>query len=119
MFPRVYCEYVRFCRDYRNRGLSPLGECQLVWMDETRTRIVCNLFGQEYYGTNRRQTDYAQLRHALQKLAQNRFVRGNRMTLGFPDHIGCALAGGDWSVVLQIIREIFEDYPGAVQIWKL
>lgn len=118
-FPRVFSEYVKLCKEYRLRGRSPLGACQLVWTDDDHNRLVANLFGQEYYGTKRQQTDYAQLQQALTKLANNRFLREHHMSLGFPDHIGCALGGGDWNIVLPMIRKTFSEYPFPVEIWKL
>ena len=118
-YPRVYEEYVKFCQAKRAKGVSPLGSCQLVYVDEMHTRIVANLFGQEYYGTNRRQTDYGALRKALHSLATNRFLLENKYTLGFPYLIGCALGGGDWNVVFPMMQEELRDYPVPIEIWRL
>ena len=119
MFPRVFDQYKAYCQKYRDAGFSPIGQCQLVWTDETKLRIVANLFGQEYYGRNRQQTDYVALRHALRKLANNDFLRKNQMTLGFPYLIGCALGGGSWDVVYPMIEEELADYPADIEIWRL
>lgn len=118
-YPRVYEQYKIFTQRFRNRGFSPLGECQLVWTDDGKTRIVANLFGQEYYGRERRQTDYDALSRAVRSLAQNEFLRENGFSLGFPYLIGCALGGGDWGIVLPILEEELLDYPGKVELWKL
>lgn len=118
-YPRVFEQYELFCKNKRSYGLSPLGSCQLVYTDDTKTRIVANLFGQEYYGRDRRQTDYNALRKALRSLSHNRFLRENKYSLGFPYKIGCALGGGDWNIVLPILEEELKDYPGKIEIWKL
>ncbi len=119
MFPRVFGQYKLFCMKFNAEGKSPLGECQLVFTTEDKDRIVANLFGQEFYGRGRQQTDYEALRKALHALANNRFLRANRFSIGFPKNIGCALGGGDWNVVLPMIEEEFKDYPGLVEIWEL
>lgn len=119
VYPRVFEQYQAFCADKRAHGMSPLGSCQLVYTDDTRTRIVANLFGQEYYGRDRQQTDYNALRNALRILAHNKFLRENKLTLGFPYLIGCSLGGGYWNVVQPMIEKELADYPGKIEIWRL
>lgn len=118
VYPRVFDKYQEFCSDLSSVGRSPLGSCQLVWTDESQNRIVANLFGQEYYGRDRQQTDYNALRSALHSLANHPFLVRNKMSLGFPYKIGCALGGGDWAIVFPMIREELKDYPGRVEIWR-
>ena len=118
-WPRVFAQYKIFCVKNRQKGRSPLGCCQMVYVDEERSRIVANLFGQERYGRGKRQTDYDALRKALHFLANNDFVRKKPMSIGFPCRLGCALGGGEWDIVLGIIEEEFNDYPGRVEIWEL
>ena len=48
--PRVFAQYKIFCVKNRQKGRSPLGCFQMVYVDEERSRIVANLFGQERYG---------------------------------------------------------------------
>lgn len=118
-WPRVFGQYKLYCMKARAEGNSPLGSCQLVYADEEKSRIVANLFGQEYYGRGKLQTDYEALRKALHALATNGFVVQNKFSIGFPYLIGCALGGGDWDIVLPIIEEEFKDYPGKIEIWEL
>lgn len=44
---------------------------------------------------------------------------GKNFTIGFPDHIGCGLGGGDWNIVKKIIEEEFAGNEWKVEIWKL
>lgn len=118
-WPRVFGQYKLFCVKRRMEGKSPLGSCQLVYVDDEHSRIVANLFGQEIYGRGKCKTDYEALRKALHSLANNSFVRKQALSIGFPYLMGCALGGGDWDIVLPIIEEEFSDYPGDIQIWKL
>lgn len=118
-WPRVFGQYKLYCTRARAEGKPLLGTCQLVYTDEEKSRIVANLFGQEFYGRGKKQTDYDALRKALHALATNPFVIQNKFSIGFPYLIGCALGGGNWEIVLPIIEEEFKDYPGKVEIWEL
>ena len=118
-WPRVFAQYKIFCVKNRQKGRFPPGGCKMVYVDEERSRIVANLFGQERYGRGKRQTDYDALQRALHFLANNDFVRKKPMSIGFPCRLGCALGGGEWDIVLGIIEEEFNDYPGRVEIWEL
>ena len=119
MFPRVFDNYKRLCESSRNAGRSPLGKCQLVWTDETKARLVANLFGQERYGRYGRQTEYDALRSALRNLASNKYLLERKASLGFPYRIGCALGGGDWDIVSKMLQEELYSYPGHVEVWKM
>lgn len=118
-YPRVFTQYKKLCEYKKATRSSPLGYCQFVWVDENHSRCVANLFGQEYYGRTKQQTNYEMLRRALQKLATNKYLIDNNMTLGFPYLIGCALGGGDWNIVLPMLKEELAIYPHKVEIWKL
>ncbi len=65
--------------------------------------IVCNLAGQDGYGTKVRQTDYDAIAQALPKLQ----TKATELSLPiyFPFNMGCGLAGGDWAVVEALIQE--------------
>ncbi len=118
-YPRVFEQYKLFCENKRLQDKSPLGSCQLVYIDDKKSRIVANLFGQEHYGRGKQQTDYAALECALERLANNKFLCENEFSLGFPWMMGCALGGGNWKVVLPIIADTLAQYPGKVEIWKI
>lgn len=36
-----------------------------------------------------------------------------------PYNLGCGLAGGDWEVVREMLREVFEDTNIRLELWKL
>lgn len=118
-YPNVFKTYESFCRNKNMQGKSPLGGCLMVYTDKTRSKIVANLFGQEYYSRHNQETNYNALREAIHSLSNNSFLRENKMSIGFPYMIGCGLGGGDWNTVLSIIEEEMTGYPGSVQIWKL
>ena len=83
-------------------------------------KIIASIFGQNLYGTNKRQTDYLSLGNGLisvRHVAQNLNPFGS---IAIPFGIGCGLGGGSWSIVEEMIEDLLEDYPHLkVSIYKL
>jgi O-acetyl-ADP-ribose deacetylase (regulator of RNase III) len=85
------------------------------------TKHIFNLYGQNSYGVGYRQLDYGLFARAL--FDWDRLIRNYPITqegdleIGLPYGIGCGLAGGDWVVVHELIREILKNYN--VTIYKL
>ena len=63
-------------------------------------------------------TDYDALERAMGEIRSFLEARDKNETVAFPYKIGCGSAGGDWSVVEDIIKRTFEGYSGEVQIWR-
>ncbi|WPQ59555.1 Appr-1-p processing enzyme family [Paenibacillus polymyxa] len=78
-------------------------------------KIVANLFGQHEIGTDRKRTEEAFLRKALEAMKEKAKKKGYSCAL--PYELGSRLGGGDWSEILRIIKEVFHDYP--VTIYRL
>jgi len=104
-YPETKKEYVDYCEN--RKGL--LGDV-LVTVEEDF--LIANLFGQVNYGSYGkhfkkfgRQTIYPSLKYAMEKL-KNEFPNES---YAFPYLMGCGLAGGDWDVVLDMIKDVFED----------
>ena len=120
MYPEVYEGYKWFLDNY---GDKAFGE---VWcVDTSDKRIVANMFTQyDYLPRSVNHTSYAMFRQAckqikehakLAKIAKNK----KDIIIGFPDHIGCGLAGGDWDIVKEIIKDEFGDLEWNVEIWNI
>lgn len=86
-----------------------MGTCSMGQDRESGT-FVFNIYGQ--YGWNRNfpayGTDHVKLEKGLVDMEEICNELGLE-TIGFPK-IGCGLAGGDWTKVLQMIETIFEGY---------
>ena len=109
-FPDVYEAYRRACNNV-DRSSDLLGKIQIK-------QGIVNLFAQDGYGTDRRYTDYKALATCLNKLAL--YMTEHQMkTLALPYGMGCGLAGGDWKIVHEIIRDIFTPSDITVYICKL
>ena len=108
-FPDVYEAYQRACNNV-DKSYDLLGKIQIK-------HGVVNLFAQDGYGTDKRYTDYKALETCLYKLAS--YMTEHKMkTLALPYGLGCGLAGGDWKVVYEIIRDIFTPSEITVYICK-
>lgn len=98
---------------------AKLGNCTVAF-DETTCTTIYNLYGQYGYW---KKTDgsinlnYYHLAKSLEKMRDDMLDYGLESDkIGFPK-IGCGLAGGDWSVVGQMIETIFEKFD--VTIYEL
>jgi hypothetical protein len=96
-----FAEVHRFCVD-------PL-------LDDPQT--IFNLYGQEYYGTHKRQLNYGRISEALNDMSK--FISGynDSYRIGFPYKMGSDRAGGSWEIVLEMIEYYFKDLD--VKIYKL
>jgi O-acetyl-ADP-ribose deacetylase (regulator of RNase III) len=128
LYPLVYKKYQKICTDYNSKEL--LGKIQFISIPVVRTHIInghvdvgteykyfVNLFAQEFYGRVKRYTDYEALTKCLTSL-RDRMITKNLTTLALPYGLGCGLAGGDWKVVYEIIRDVFENSDITIYICK-
>jgi len=93
-YPKVFEEYIHFCNNKNKEEL--LGNvlpCELE-----SGQILLNLFGQET------QTDYFSLRKCFDVVAHH---YGDK-AIAMPYKIGCGLGGGDWNMVSEMLKEIFD-----------
>jgi O-acetyl-ADP-ribose deacetylase (regulator of RNase III) len=91
--------------------------------------MIFNLYGQNLFGREARQTNYDALYTALEKMhryiyeyfnkdSYRHSTTGRYPTVGFPWKMGCDRAGGDWNIVSRLIEVAFDTYPGDVIIVK-
>jgi hypothetical protein len=84
-------------------------------MVDLDSRWVFNLFAQFDYGITKRQLNYGAIGMCLDSMS--RYVTEGEDTIGFPYKIGCDRAGGDWNIVLEMIKFYFKNYD--VKIYNL
>lgn len=109
-YPDVYTSYKKAC----NTQTDLLGKVQLVATPDCR---VANLFSQSDYGTGKYYTNYEALATCLTKLRYRMEVLGLK-DLGLPYGLGCGLAGGNWKIVYEIIKDVFTPSKITVYICK-
>ena len=101
IFPNVFKEYAKYCRQDKN---NVMGSCQIV-PDTYKSMSVniCNCFAQDLSTLHDGHlTDYIALRLSLNFLSVK---VPNNATILIPKNIGCGIGGGDWNVVEDIISE--------------
>lgn len=117
-FPKVYDVYRYNCDALDDEKRILLGTAQLVKVGsiaegvsqsrEWRPQFVANLFGEYSFtedaegvvpGTHRH-TDYSALLMSMRQL-KNMMEINDIRSVGFPDHIGCGLAGGNWEEMVK------------------
>ena len=125
-FPKVYRV---FKNSYRN-GDAKLGSIDIVIVtNDTEAKqhefapisVVVNFYSQYNYlprGVNH--TDYEAFKTCIKKLKTYiQTILPMSIRIGFPDHIGCGLAGGNWNIIKQILEDEFSSSEYKVEIWKL
>lgn len=94
-----------------------LGCIQPVEVNEKQK--VVNLFAQLSYGYDGKQyTNYDAIRKCLRNVS--RYCNDNNVkTIALPWHMSCDRGGGDWDVLMDIIKEELSDNDITIEIWKL
>ena len=82
-------------------------------------RVCINMYAQENYGTDKRQTDYMAFARCLALIRDDLMDYPPETKVAFPDHIGCGLAGGDWKIVRNLIESFSRMIRQDVYIVKL
>jgi len=70
-------------------------------------KYIYTLYQQFNYGTESRKLNYEAIYTAMEKMAAN--CQNNQiLKVGFPKNLGCTLAGGNWNIVNEMIKAIFD-----------
>ncbi|MGX9289876.1 macro domain-containing protein [Bacillus sp. A015] len=112
----MYKDYKRLCSE---QGDDLLSSVQLITTSDGKT--IANLFAQAVYGRKVKQTDYEALRSCFQSLKNTGTKTNeakNRTSIAIPYGIGCGLAGGDWTIVEDMIEEVLGDCEVTVYRFK-
>ena len=117
-YPRVYDEYRLYCATTE----EPLGDHVIVSTPDNH--CIINVFGQDSFGTEKRQTDYAALYNGF--ISAIRHIHSNfsmpdyiQIVIAIPFGIGCGLAGGDWKEVSRILTKIESEYNVVFVAYRL
>ena len=111
-YPKVFEEYKEALKCFKEDGYEILGQWQAVRI--SRTQGVINIFGQEFYGNSGRYVNYGAIGSAFYQM-RNQY--DSKTVIGFPFKFAANNAGGDWSIVLEMIEYYFKDH--SVKIYKL
>lgn len=96
-----------------------LGLCTIVPV--TASLKVANIYGQLDYGREPgvKYTKYTALKVGLQSLESYASSRCPRPLVHIPYGIGCGLAHGDWTVVSEIITDVFGPSDVQAYVYRL
>ncbi len=75
---------------------------------------ICNVYAQEFYGTEKRQVDYEAFYVGFQRLRdllESAHKEGRIYTLGVPKFIASDRAGGSWRIIETMLLDLFENSP--------
>lgn len=113
-WPIVFFKYKKFVEDHNK---DVLGTVLPVMVTENQR--VLNLFAQFNYGYDGdRYTSYDAMDTCLRKVA-NKCKETGAKSVALPYHMSCDRGGANWNIIMEMIRQHFEDLDITIEIWKL
>lgn len=107
---QAMCKEMRFV-DIKSNGL-------IAWCAVETHKYIASIFGQEYYGRDKRYTDYVALGNGLDSVRL--LAIDMNLSVAIPFMLGSGLGGGKWEIVLDIINDCFKYSPEVdVSIYEL
>lgn len=97
---------------------NALGKCLMVDVSCGFGKWIANLFGQDFYGLDRRYTNYEALYISLESLKEQ-MEQEILVSVAFPYKMSSDRGGADWNVVLAMIESVFKDTDITIEIWSL
>lgn len=111
----VYKAYLDYSNVFSDIGL--LGDVLFVSVNETKDKIVANLYGQLKYGYDgKRYTNYEAIYSGLEQIRD--YAIKNDYSVAIPFKLGSDRGGADWSVIYGMIESVFKDSEIDVTIYK-
>lgn len=107
-YPKVENEYKNFCDNHDNNYELLKGK---VCLATENKKFIANMFSQKKDFN----TDYDAMETAL--ISIRNFAEPKKLSVAMPYKIGCGIANGDFSIVLDVISKVFKDYE--VTLYKL
>lgn len=106
--------------DYDEEPEDKLGKSSVAILPDNR--LVFNLYGQVGIGNNGHPLDrncrYDHLYNAIYSVCENLCRLESEFTIGVP-MLGCGLAGGSWTVVEAILKDIETKFPVEFVVYDL
>lgn len=111
--PHAYLDYSSWCKvNHKGNTMRPIGS---VRVNQQHSVLFFHALTQEFYGTQKRMLNYGALAKAcvfvndyIHKNEEHMRMFGYYKELHMPK-IGCGLAGGDWSIVEEILTQCFDE----------
>jgi len=103
-WPQVY-EADVIAASARSNRLGDISSAE-VTLDTGGIALVVNLYGQTLIPGRRRQLNYEALYLALEEVVVEHLTRD--CIVAVPKYMGSALAGGSWSIVLPMLKQVIE-----------
>lgn len=115
-WPVVCEEYEKLFKNSDEWSRELLGRIQIVKVNEVQS--VVNLFGQASCGYGERFTSYDAVDDALRKLSKNCKENGIK-SIALPYRMSSDRGGANWNIILEMVKQHFNDLDITVEIWKL
>lgn len=94
--------------------------CAIFEGDDGELKYGFNLYSQYRYGVEKQHTNYDKMKKGLTSIKNylDLSIGKTKKKVGIPK-LGCGLGGGDWSVVSDIVSEIFVEQDYEIYVYEL
>lgn len=119
-YPEILDGYISMCETHAFKSLMRQGLVHWYYgeKEDGKVQYIASIFGQESYGTDRRHTNYFSLLNGMRTVFD--YAETQMHSVAIPHGIGCGLGGGDWEIVLTLMKDVLKYYPTLnVYIYKL
>lgn len=117
-YPDIMTDYVRWCQNYDENYL--LGLIQLYRINENEDKFIANCFAQSKKSRYGRLTNYEAFYNSMISLVHAVDHYHLEPRIAFPYKIGCGIGGGDWNIILAIIKSVFSQFDDfTIEFWSL
>lgn len=110
-YPNIMGGYIGMCNTHTFRSImrNGLTYFHTVVHEDGGVQQIASIFGQDGYGRDRRHTNYSSLINGLMWVFE--FAESMNYSIAIPYGIGCGLGGGQWDIVLMMIKDALAYYP--------
>ena len=102
-YPEVYKDYELRCQSRHDN----LGSCIFSYTNDNR--LCISMFAQNRYGHGEQFTDYGAFSNCLKHIKDFATYALEDFVIAFPYKIGCGLAGGDWNIIYEMLKELSQE----------
>lgn len=116
-WPIVFERYRFYYETMQHEDEPLLGTIQIVKVNDNQS--VINMFAQDKYGYDgNRYTSYDAIDKCLFTVAD--YCRKDKIkSVALPYHMSCDRGGANWNIIMEMIKQHFENLDITIEIWKL
>ena len=111
-YPDIVTDYIETIQKFKSSSRCNENEFYrtllgTVSVTKCKSKFITSIFGQAFYGSSGKFTDYGALEKGL--LEVRSLANEKNLTIAIPFKIGCDRGGGNWSIVSGMLLDVFSE----------